>query len=137
MRKAICATLAAAALATSGVSVPTVASAASRHQNYDQQSNYVRDYCRHNNDSDCRDWNRNRGRWDEARYHRWYRNHRDHFGSDDAAAAIFGFVAGTAANIIANAATTPHVVACERASRSYDRRTDMFRTSRGWQRCRL
>ena len=111
MQKAIGAVLASVVLATS---VITSASAASR---YERQDRVIHNYCQSNYDNDCRDWDRDRDRWDEARYNRWYRDHhRDSFfGPDDAAAAVFGFAAGAAAGAITGsingAANGSHVAA--------------------------
>jgi BA14K-like protein len=127
MRKAISATLAWLVLATS--SVATTASA--EPYRFERQDRYVQNYCNdHWRDPDCRDWREHRHSWNDDRYHRWYDDHRNEFGPQDAAAAIFGFVAGAAAGAISggmNGATTgSHRAACDARYRSYDWRTDTF-----------
>ncbi len=92
-----------------------------RDWNRDRADNYVRDYCgQHRSDRDCRDWDHNRHSWNEDRYHQWYRSHQRDFGPADAAAAIFGFVAGAAAGAVNGAVDTSHRAACEARYRSYD-----------------
>jgi hypothetical protein len=76
--------------------IPSTASAASRHQ----QERFMENYCSRHDDSDCRSWRRDRGSWNEDRYHGWYNRHRHEDGFDDAAAALFGFAAGTAAGLL-------------------------------------
>ena len=123
MRKVISATLASLVLATSGFA--TTASA--EPWRYERQDRYVSNYCQnHWRDPDCRDWRNSRHSWNDRRYNDWYRHHRREFGADDAAAAIFGFVAGAAASAITGAASTSHTAACEAQYRSYDRRSDTY-----------
>lgn len=123
MRKLIGGALAAMFVVTT---IPTVASAAPRYTHRDRE-HFVSQYCsQHPRDRDCRDWHSHGTRWDDARYHRWYRDHHDDFGPADAAAAIFGFaasVAGAAANAASDAG---HVAACEARYRSYNSHTDMY-----------
>lgn len=123
MRKVVSATLASLVLATSGFG--TTASAAPNR--YERQDRYVQNYCnQHPRDRDCRDWRDHRHSWNEDRYNRWYRDHRHEFGPADAAAALFGFVAGAAAGAINGAANGSHRAACEARYRSYDWRSDTF-----------
>ena len=131
MNKAIGAALASVVLVTS--SIGTVASAEPRHhRQFDRHDRVIQNQCRNNWDNDCRDWNSNRGRWDETRYNRWYRDHhRDRgFRGDNAAAAIFGFAAGAAASVITgsiNGGTYgSHVARCEARFRSYDRPSNTY-----------
>ena len=141
MKKAFGATLSAVILATSVVGTSAVA--APRH-NYQQQDEFIQNYCGRHHDNDCNDWRDNRDRWDEARYHRWYRSHRhDHdFGPVGAAAALFGFAAGTAAGIVTGtvngAVNSDHVAACEDRYRSYDPATDTYMGHDGYRHeCRM
>jgi hypothetical protein len=121
MRKAISATLASLVLAISGLA--TTASAQSWR--FERQDHYVSSYCENNwRDRDCQDWRDNRHSWNESRYNNWYGRHHRDLGADDAAAAIFGFVAGAAASAITGGAGSSHVAACEARYRSYDHRTD-------------
>jgi len=133
----------AAACVLAGV---TAASAAQFNRHGDREQ-FMTNYCGRHNDSDCRDWNRNRDRWDDARYHRWYERHRydpdfHEFGPADAAAAIFGFAAGAAAGAITGsingAAEGSHETACAARYRSYDPASDTFMGNDGYRHeCRL
>jgi BA14K-like protein len=127
MKKALGAGVACIVLATSSIVTPAVADS----HNYRQQERVMGNYCdRHPGDHDCWDWNHHRDHWNESRYHDWYGRHRHDFGPADAAAAVFGFVAGAAAGAISggmNGATTgSHRAACDARYRSYDWRTDTF-----------
>ena len=143
MKKVIGAALASIVLATSAIS--TSASAAPRHERqFDRQDRVIQNQCRNNWDNDCRDWNSNRGRWDETRYNRWYRDHhRDRgFRGDNAAAAIFGFAAGAAASAITGSINggvySSGVAACEARYRSYDRGSNTYMGYDGYRHeCRL
>jgi hypothetical protein len=134
MMKAVSASL--ALLFAASAVAPATAAQQSR---YERQDRFVANYCdTHRGDRDCRDWQDNRHSWNEGRYRSWYRHHRHEFGPDDAAAAIFGFVAGAATAAVAGAAETGHRAACEAQYRSYDWNTDMYRGFDGeWHRCRL
>jgi BA14K-like protein len=136
MKNVVSATLASLLIATSVV--PSTVSAAPRNMHRDRDA-YVSNYCAHHpGDRDCRDWNRHRNSWDDAHYNRWYRSHRHEFGPQDAAAALFGFVAGAATGALTGAASSSHVAACEAHYRSYDRRTDQFFGNDGqYHYCRL
>ncbi len=124
MKKALGAGVACIVVATSGILTP--ATAGSRH-NYREQERVMGNYCdSHRGDHDCWDWNHHRDRWDKSRYHHWYGRHRHDFGPADAAAAIFGFVAGAAANAAAGTANTSHQAACDARYRSYDWSTDTY-----------
>ena len=130
--------IAAVCLATGVSMLPAAASA----QRYYEQDRFIQRYCDSNWDNDCDDWRDNRDRWDEARYHRWYRGHRDYFGPEDAAASVFGFIAGATAGAITGsingAVGGSHVAACEARYRSYNPDTDMYRGFDGdWHYCRL
>jgi hypothetical protein len=122
-----------------GVSfLPATASA----QRFHERDRYIERYCNDNWDRDCDDWRYNRNRWDEARYHRWYRDRRDYFGPEDAAASVFGFIAGAAAGAITGsingAAGGSHEARCAARYRSYDPATDTFMGYDGERRyCRL
>jgi BA14K-like protein len=127
MKKALGAGVACIVLATSSIVTPAVADS----HNYRQQERVMSNYCdRHPGDHDCWDWNHHRDHWNESRYHDWYGRHRHDFGPADAAATLFGFVAGAAAGAISggvNGATTEsHRAACDARYRSYDWRTDTF-----------
>jgi hypothetical protein len=109
--------------------LPATASA----QRFHDRDRYIERYCGSHWDNDCNDWRDNRHRWDEARYHRWYGRHHDFFGPDDAAATVFGFVAGAAAATAATAGAVTgsivdgsHVARCEARYRSYDPASDTF-----------
>jgi Ni/Co efflux regulator RcnB len=144
MKKILCTAAACAVLATS---VIAPASAAQRNRHHSDREQYMQNYCGRHNDSDCRDWNNNRGRWDDARYNSWYERHRHDrdfhdYGPADAAATIFGFAAGAAAGAITgtiNGATNgSHVAACEARYRSYDRSSDTYMGHDGYRHeCRL
>jgi hypothetical protein len=125
MRKTLGTAVACLALAA-GVLPATTASA----QRFVDQDRYVERYCNDRWDRDCDDWKSNRTRWDRDRYDRWYRDRRDYFGPDDAAATIFGFVAGAAAGAITGsingAADSSHVARCDARYRSYDPASDTF-----------
>jgi hypothetical protein len=108
-----------------GASLLPATASAQRYRFHDQDR-FIQRYCDGNWDRDCDDWRYNRHRWDEARYHRWYRHHHDDFGPEDAAASIFGFVAGAAAGAITGAVGTTHAAACEARYRSYDWQTDTY-----------
>jgi hypothetical protein len=131
MKKIMSATLACVMLATSVVSTGAMA-----QPRLNQRDRYVQSYCaNHPRDRDCRDWRRDRSRWDDNHYRRWYRDHRRAFGADDAAAAIFGFALGVMGTAAAHSA---HVARCEAHYRSYDRATDTFLGYDGQRhRCRL
>jgi hypothetical protein len=93
---------------------------------FERQDRYVSNYCERNwRDSDCRDRRYNRHSWNDRHYRDWYRHHRHEFGPEDAAAAIFGFVAG-AANAIAGGGVTSHRAACDARFRSYDWHSDTY-----------
>ena len=86
--------------------------AVANHRNHAQQDAIVEKFCReHPRRPACADWRRNRHDWDEARYRRWYRDHRGDLDVNDAAAAgLFGFAAGAilgAAASQAGAAAAP------------------------------
>ena len=138
MNKAIVTSVACLAI---GASVfPQAASA--RHSQFRDQDRYIERYCDGNWDRDCDDWRDNRHSWNESRYDRWYRGHRDYFGPDDAAASVFGFIAGAAAGAITGSINGgvggSHVARCEARYRSYNPDTDMFRSLDGdWRYCRL
>jgi hypothetical protein len=135
MRKAFGAALSAVVIAASAAG--TGAIAAPRH-NHGQQEQFMQNYCGSHQDSDCRDWNRHRDRWDDARYHSWYeRHHHDHdFDAGDSAAALLGFAAGTAAGLITGAINGPEP-ACVHY-RSYDRGSNTFMGRDGHRHeCRL
>lgn len=86
----------------------------------------MENYCGRHDDSDCRSWRRDRGSWDDARYNRWYRHHHNDFEGDDAAAALFGFAAGTAAGLITGTVgATTDEPACVNY-RSYDPADDTY-----------
>jgi hypothetical protein len=137
MKKTLVAAL--ACLAVGGGVIPQAAFA----QRYHDQERYMGRYCsNHPGDPDCDDWNRNRGSWDERRYNRWYGAHRDYFGPDDAAAAIFGFAAGAAAGAITGsirgAAEGSQESACAARYRSCDPETNTFMGRDGYRHeCRL
>ena len=122
MRKTL--TAAIACLAVGASMIPQAALA----QRYIEQERYIGQYCsNHPGDPDCTDWDRNRDSWDEARYNRWYSDHHDEFGPDDAAAALFGFAAGAAGaaagaitGSIGGAVEGSHQAACAARYRSYD-----------------
>ena len=123
-----------------GAFAPAAAGQFNRH--HGDRDQFMQNYCGRHSDSDCRDWGQNRSRWDDARYHRWYqRHHRDRdFGSNDAAAVIFGFAAGaiTGSIISGGAANGSHVAACDSRYRSYDLGSDTFMGHDGMRhRCRL
>lgn len=121
-------TAAIAGLAIVASVVPQTASA----QRFHDRDRFIERYCGNNWDRDCNDWRDNRHSWNRDRYDRWYHNHRHSrdFGPDDAAATIFGFVAGAAAGAITGsingAAGGSHVAACEARYRSYDRYSDTY-----------
>jgi hypothetical protein len=127
MKKTISTALASLFL-VSTIAVPAVA--APKHRNYSKQDNYIRDYCRKHRDSSCNDWQRHHGSWDESHYHNWYNRHRSYYGSNNAAAAIFGFaagaIAGAAVGAANGAASSSHVAACQAQYRSYNPQTDMY-----------
>ena len=135
--------LAVASAALFAAAVPQTASA----QGFGEREMYVQRYCDRNpGDPDCHDWRDNRHSWNEDRYHSWYGRHRHEFGPDDAAAAIFGFAAGTITGAITGtingavdgAVSGSHVAACEARYRSYNPDTDMFMGYDGdWHYCRL
>jgi len=123
MRKTISATLASLVLATSGLANTAYAD----WDGHRRQDNYIQNYCsNHWRDPDCHDWQDNRHSWNERHYHNWYRRHHDAVGPEDAAAALFGFVAGAAANVITGGAGVSHRDACEAHYRSYDWRSDSY-----------
>ena len=67
----------------------------------------------------------------EPRYNRWYHSHRNNFGPDDAAASIFGFIAGAAAGAITGSINGganygSHEARCDARYRSYDPGSDTF-----------
>jgi hypothetical protein len=119
--------------------IPQTASAA----RFQDREHFVARFCdSHPGERDCRDWRDNRQSWNSDRYHRWYGRHRHDFGPEDAAAALFGFAAGAASNVITGSVRTveggSHVAACEARYRSYNPDTDMFRGMDGdWHYCRL
>lgn len=131
--------LAVTGLAVLASAIPQAASA----QRFENREMYVQNYCDRNpGDPDCQDWRYNRHSWNDDRYHSWYGRHHDEFGADDAAAALFGFAAGTVAGAITGsingAVNGSHVAACEARYRSYNPDTDMFRGYDGdWHYCRL
>lgn len=100
------------------------------HPQFRDQDRFIENYCGGRWDRDCNDWRDNRHSWDRDRYSRWYDDHRDSFGPEDAAASIFGFVAGAAAGAITgsiNGATYgSHEARCEARYRSYDPASDTF-----------
>ena len=129
--------LAVGAFAVAASLLPAPASAQFRDRDV-----YIERYCNDRWDNDCDDWRYNRHRWDDARYHRWYRDHDDYFGPDDAAASVFGFIAGATAGAITGsingAVGGSHVARCEARYRSYNPETDMYRGFDGdWHYCRL
>ena len=116
-----------ACLAIAGA-IPSAGSAASRHHNghNGQQEQFMQNYCGNHDDSDCRSWKHDRHSWDEARYNRWYRHHhQDHGFDENAAAAIFGLAAGTAAGLATGTITTSDEPACVQY-RSYDPADDTY-----------
>jgi len=136
MNKAFGTAVACLAIGASMLASP--ASAQRNHQRFYNQDRFIENHCGGRWDRDCNDWRYNRDRWDEGRYHGWYRDHHNDFGPEDAAASIFGFVAGAAAGAISGAVGTSHVAACDARYRSYDLRTDTFMGYDGYRhRCRL
>ncbi len=135
MKKALGAGVACIVLAASSIVTP----AAADWHSHRQQERVMGNYCDHHpGDQDCWDWNHHRDHWNESRYHDWYGRHRHDFGPADAAAAIFGFVAGAAANAVAGAAGTSHQAACDARYRSYDWHTDTYMGYDGYRHpCRL
>ena len=131
------------AAAVACLAVSTLIPQAALAQRYHEQDRYVGRYCSdHPGDPDCMDWNGNRDRWDEARYNRWYYDHHDEFGPDDAAAALFGFAAGAAAGAITGsingAVEGSQQTACGARYRSYDPETNTFLGNDGYRHeCRL
>ena len=81
-------------------------------RNRDRQEAVVEKFCReHPRRPVCVDWRRDRDRWDEARYRRWYREHRDELDINDAAlAGLFGFAAGAIVGAAASQANNAPVV---------------------------
>lgn len=138
---------AATALALAGVmAIPSApVSAQSFNIQYGQQDRFVSDRCERNSRlRGCDDWRRNRDRWGESDYRRWYRWNQPSFGS--IGAGIFGFAVGAAiANSINNdrgggydRGWESHVARCEARYRSYNEDTDMFLGYDGdYHRCRL
>jgi len=81
-------------LIAASVAAPIVPAAAAP-QNRARQEAIVEKFCReHPRRPVCDDWRRNRHNWDEARYRRWYSDHRNDLGQDAAIAGLFGFAAG-------------------------------------------
>jgi len=119
-----------ACLAIGASMLPTTASAQRYNQRFYNQDRYIENYCGGRWDNDCNDWRDNRSRWDEPRYHGWYRSHRNHFGPGDAAASIFGFVAGAAAGAITGSINGAnygsHEARCDARYRSYDPGSDTY-----------
>ena len=97
------------------------------HGRYQQQDNYVADYCMDKPRAEgCDDWRSNRNNWGESQYQGFYRNHRNHDGfGGNAAAALFGFAVGAAVTGHSGR-TSDHVRACENRYRSYSAHTDTF-----------
>lgn len=129
-----------ACLAIGASMLPTAASA--MHPQFRDQDRYIENYCGSRWDRDCNDWRDNRHSWDRDRYSRWYDDHSDRFGPEDAAASIFGFVAGAAAGAITGSinggAGGSHVARCEARYQSYDPGSDTFMGFDGERRyCRL
>jgi hypothetical protein len=120
--------IAVACMAIGATLLPATASAQSGR--FYKQDRVIERYCDRNWDNDCDDWRDNRHSWNKARYHRWYRHHHDHFGPEDAAASIFGFVAGAAAGAITGSISGgvggSHVARCEARYRSYDPGSDTY-----------
>jgi hypothetical protein len=136
MNKAFGTAMACLAIGASVFASP--ASAQRNHERFYNQDRFIENHCGGRWDRDCNDWRDNRGRWDERRYHGWYRDHHNDFGPEDAAASIFGFVAGAAAGALSGAIGTSHVAACDARYRSYDLRTDTFMGYDGYRhRCLL
>ena len=127
-----------ASLAVAATVVPPTTASAQRFRDRDV---YIERYCSDRWDNDCDDWRDNRHSWNRDRYDRWYDSRRDYFGPDDAAASVFGFIAGAAAGAITgsiNGVGGSHVARCEARYRSYDRGSDTYMTYGGERRyCRL
>jgi len=86
----------------------------------------------------CDDWRKNRHRWSDNDYRRWYRWNEPSIGG--IAAGIFGLAVGAAiVNSINNGGySSSHVARCEARYRSYNARTDMYLGYDGqYHRCRL
>lgn len=125
MKKILSGLLASAIIATSVVSFAGPAAAGPRQDRYMEQY-----YSNNNRDSDYWQWKKNRSRWDDREYRRWYRSHRRN-NNDAAVAGIFGLAAGAilgsalSANANANANANAYVYTendryCASRFRSYD-----------------
>ncbi len=122
MRKFL--TTAVTCIALGASAIAPVSAAPRHHNNGGDRQQFMQNYCSSHNDSDCRDWNNHRDRWDDARYHSWYQRHRhDRDFGDNGVAALFGFAAGAAASIITGGASNGP--ACM-SFRTYDRSTNTY-----------
>jgi hypothetical protein len=111
--------------------IPAPASAAPMHRGgYGQMDSFVLERCdRGSRVRGCDDWRKNRHKWSQRDYQRWYRS--NNFGN--VAAGLFGLAIGAAiVNGVNNNARydrydyRSHVARCEARYRSYDARTDTF-----------
>ena len=123
----------AALIGISSIAGIAPARAAMYNHNYQQQDQYIGNFCdRHPDANECNDWRSNHSHWSNNQYQNFYRYHRNDDGFDgNFAAGIFGFAAGAlVAGAINNSGysgySNDHVTACESAYRSYDVRTDTY-----------